>query len=304
MDDLTNRYLIVIKSRIDELERYPTNNEQLARIDELKIILEILLAIPPPPLSAMVDFSDIEVIRLIKSRIEELKVFPIYSEQVVIKEVDNLLVILHHLNKEDVDMENLNSSFTRAAIVRINRRIDELKEGPTNKRVISEFSCLRRSFVRLLEGQVHDDFSEVRLVKAIVDLLSFASPKHSSFDPDWVDNPDNIPYCDPMLLLDENDLETIHQFVSRPYVYTNMLIRDAISEFCINANLWLLCNSDDADADTAVHRVRLKKIISAINNLTLEMESEKLSADNGQQSNSRDGKRLKSLMNNRKRTLF
>jgi len=50
MDDSTNRNAIyLIESRIDELERDPTNNEQLARIDELKSLLrEILLTNPPP----------------------------------------------------------------------------------------------------------------------------------------------------------------------------------------------------------------------------------------------------------------
>jgi len=267
MDDSTNRNaLYLIESCIDELERDPTNNEQLARIDELKSLREILLIKPPNSSLTMVEFLECDVIYILKSRIHELKVFPTNPKQ-VISEVEILL----NLNKEDVNMESLNSSLTSAVVDRIKSRIDKLKEGPTNKLIIRELKMLHEIFVRLYKQEVQDytdvdTFEEMIvktcLVKGIVNLLSFASPEHRLFNPDLLDN---LPAGDPMLLLDENDLETIHQFVSKPDDSKNMRIRDAISKLCIKANWWL-----EHNIDVGVHpfslSVRLKKIISAINN--------------------------------------
>ncbi|XP_024638935.1 uncharacterized protein [Medicago truncatula] len=299
MDDSTNRNAIyLIEIRIHELEGDPTNDKKL--IDELKSLLETLLTNPPrPPAAAdsslsMVDFLRCHVIYILKCRIRELKSYR-YSKK-VINEVEILLQNLLNLTKKDLDMKNLNSSLAWAAIERIKSHIDNLdkqKEDPTNKLIIRELEMLHEILLRYTTDHVDTSASEemiekICLVEAIVDLLSFASPEeHSLFNPDLVDN---IGCRDPMLLLDENDLETIHQFVSKPDDSNNMRIRDAISAFYITANRWLKRNAD-ADAGAGVHRVRLKKIISAIK--TLEMESEKLSADNGQQSNSRDEERLK-----------
>jgi len=146
MDDSTNHNaLYLIESRIDELERDPTNNEQLARIDEMKSLREILLIKPPNSSLTMVEFLECDIIYILKSRIHELKVFPTNLKQ-VISEVKILLGILLNLNKEDVNMENLNSSLTSD---RKKSRIDKLKEGPTNKLVIRKLKMLHEIFVRL-----------------------------------------------------------------------------------------------------------------------------------------------------------
>jgi hypothetical protein len=298
MVDSANRDAILqIESRIDKLMEDPTNNEQGIR--ELKSLREILLNLnkedvestqnltnpPPPPAAAnssstMVDFSKSDVIDIIESRIDridELQAYPSNREH-IISELENLIKILTNPHPRRPAAANsiltMVDSANRDAILQIESRIDKLKEDPTtNKEVIRELERLSDIFFRLYKEDVDVErrktmifdeeafekmIEKTCVVDTIVNLLSFASPEHSLFNPDMLFI---LPDGDPMLLLTKDDLDSIHQFVSKPDDCRDLHIMRAISSFCINAKSWLERNPGVNDLS-----VSLNKIIHAIDN--------------------------------------
>lgn len=258
-------------------------NKEDVDMDHEKKSTQNLTNPPPPPAAAnssstMVDFSKTEVINIIESCIDlndELEAYP--TREHIIRELEKLREILTNPHPPLPATANSNltmvDSANRDAILQIDSRIDKLKEDPTtNKEVIRELKRLREIFIRFYKEDVFEEKSKTKifdeedfekmiekscLVGAIVNLLSFASPEHSLFNQDMLAI---LPDGDPMLLLTKNDLNSIHQFVSKPDDYRYNM-RAAISSFCNNAKLWLARNPVVNDLS-----VKLNMIIYVIDN--------------------------------------
>jgi hypothetical protein len=176
-------------------------------------------------------------------------------------------------------------STKRAAIKKIENRIAVLsKEDPTkNEQVIREFESLRESLLLLNPNEEEEDEEEEeeyvdlqllekkRVVKVIMDLLSFDDEhRQSAFTPDLLDNLQDV--VDPMLLLNDNDLDFIHNSVEKLY---DCSYGYAIFNFCEEAKDWLKRPTDsDGDDDDVpngddgritVLREHFNRIISARN---------------------------------------
>ncbi|KAK2404243.1 hypothetical protein QL285_053605 [Trifolium repens] len=174
-------------------------------------------------------------------------------------------------------------STKRAAIKKIENRIAVLsKEDPTkNEQVIREFESLRESLLLLNPNEEEDEEEEEyvdlqllekkRVVKVIMDLLSFDDEhRQSAFTPDLLDNLQDV--VDPMLLLNDNDLDFIHNSVEKLY---DCSYGYAIFNFCEEAKDWLKRPTDsDGDDDDVpngddgritVLREHFNRIISARN---------------------------------------
>jgi hypothetical protein len=167
-------------------------------------------------------------------------------------------------------------STKRAAIKKIENRIAVLsKEDPTkNEQVIREFESLRESLLLLNPNEEEEEYVDLqllekkRVVKVIMDLLSFDDEhRQSAFTPDLLDNLQDV--VDPMLLLNDNDLDFIHNSVEKLY---DCSYGYAIFDFCEEAKDWLQrpTDSDDDvpnsdDGRITVLREHFNRIISARN---------------------------------------